>query len=379
MSNRTNYDVIIIGGGIAGASMAYFLTEKGLTDVLLLEREEQPGYHATGRSAATVVEWDPIPALQELKAMGAVFLRHPPVGFSEQELLRQAGILVTFQEPIWTAVQQVLPLLESHGTTVRVVSQSAALDIVPVLAPEHFDGAVFLPEDGFIDVHELLWSYLRHAGRRGAERRCGVEVRAIRVENGRVRGVATSDGSFEARWVVNAAGAWAGRIGTLADASRITLTPMRRTMITFAAPEGLNVNDWPLVHNESHRLYFGPESGGLKACPMDEEPMEPCDARPDELVIAETVERVAKLAPRLAPKTLRRCWAGLRTFAPDRVLVVGEDPLVKGFFWLAGQGGCGIETSPAVGQIAAELLVDGRTDRFDAALLSPARFAAGTS
>jgi D-arginine dehydrogenase len=149
-------------------------------------------------------------------------------------------------------------------------------------------------------------------------------------------------------------------------------------MITFAAPEGLSVSHWPLVHNESHHLYFGPESGGLKACPMDEDPMEPCDAQPDELVIAEAVERMAKLAPALAPKRIRRAWAGLRTFAPDRVLVVGEDPLVKGFFWLAGQGGCGIETSPAVGQIAADLLVDGRTDRFDATVLSPARFVGTT-
>jgi D-arginine dehydrogenase len=110
---------------------------------------------------------------------------------------------------------------------------------------------------------------------------------------------------------------------------------------------------------------------------MDEDPMEPCDARPDETRIAEAVERLGQLAPRLVPKALRRSWAGLRTFAPDRVLVVGEDPMVKGFFWLAGQGGCGIETSPAVGQIAADLLLDGRTERYDAALLSPARFGMG--
>ena len=107
---------------------------------------------------------------------------------------------------------------------------------------------------------------------------------------------------------------------------------------------------------------------------MDEEPMEPCNAQPDELMIAETIERLKQLAPRLVPKALRRTWAGLRTFVPDRALVVGEDPLVRGFFWLAGQGGCGIETSGAVGQIAAELLLDGRTERFDSTVLSPARF-----
>jgi glycine/D-amino acid oxidase-like deaminating enzyme len=152
------------------------------------------------------------------------------------------------------------------------------------------------------------------------------------------------------------------------------LTPHRRTIVTFAAPDGVDVRGWPLVHNESQHIYFAPESGGLLACPMDEEPMEPCNAQPSELVIAEAIERVQRIAPRLAPKTLRRSWAGLRTFVPDRVLVVGEDPRVPGFFWLAGQGGCGIETSGAVGQIAADLLLDGRTGRIDAALLSPARF-----
>jgi D-arginine dehydrogenase len=216
MPDRKRFEVIIVGGGIAGASMAYFLAEKGLTNVLLFEREAQPGYHATGRSAATVVEWDPIPALQELKALGAAFLRKPPAGFSEERLLQQSGILVAFQEPAWTAVQQVVPLLESRGTSVRILSPSEALEIVPVLAPEHFDGGVFLSEDGFVDVHELLWSYLRHAARRGAERRCGVEVLGVGVENGRVCGVVTSDGNLEARWVVNASGAWAGKTGALA-------------------------------------------------------------------------------------------------------------------------------------------------------------------
>ncbi len=375
MSNANRFEVIIIGGGIAGASLAYFLTEKGMTDLLLLEREEQPGYHATGRSAAVLVEWDPIPALQELKVQGGAFLRHPPAGFSEQPLLQPSGILVTFQEPLWGAVQEVLPLLQERGTVMQLLSASAVVDRIPVLSAQHVDGGVLLPDDGHIDVHELLWGYLRHAARRGAQRRCSVEVAGVRVEGGRCRGVVTNEGEFSARWVVNAAGAWAGKVAALAGAAPIALTPHRRTIITFAAPDGLDVGGWPLVSDESHRLYFAPESGGLLASPMDEEPMEPCDARPDEVMVAEALERLGTLAPRLVPKTLRRKWAGLRTFTPDRVLVVGEDPLVKGFFWLAGQGGCGIETSGAVGAIAADLLLDGRTEPYDAAALSPARFA----
>jgi D-arginine dehydrogenase len=377
MTERTHFEVIIVGAGIAGASLAYFLTARGMADVLIVEREAQPGYHTTGRSAASLVEMDPVVPLQLLKAQSAPFFRQPPPGFAEHALLQPSGILGLFQEPAWSAIQQVVPLLEEQGTALQLLSQSQVIDRIPVLSRQYFDGGVLLPEDGHIDVHELLWSYLGQAGRRGAHRLCGVEVQGIGVSGVRCRSVQTSAGKYTARWVVNAAGAWAGRVAALAGAAPVPLIPHRRTIITFAAPDDLDVRGWPLVSHDAHRLYFAPESGGLLASPMDEDPMEPCDARPDETRIAETVERLAQLAPRLVPKTLRRTWAGLRTFAPDRVLVVGEDPLVKGFFWLAGQGGCGIETSPAVGQIAADLLLDGRTERYDAAMLSPARFGAG--
>ena len=370
-----SFEVIIVGAGIAGASLAYFLAERGVSNVLILEREAQPGYHATGRSAAVLVEWDPLPALRQLKAQGATFLRQPPPGFCEHPLLDQSGIVVLLQEPIWSAARALIPLLHDQGVVAQLLTPAAVLERVPVLAAQHFDGALWLPEDGHIDVHELLWSYLRHAARRGVQRRCGTEVTGIRVEDGRCRGVLTDAGELAAQWVVNAAGAWGQHIGRLAGAAPITLTPHRRTIITFAVAADLDVSHWPLVAHESRQLYFAPESGGLLASPMDEEPMEPCDAQPDELVVAETIERLAQLAPPLLPRTLKRKWAGLRTFAFDRVLVVGEDPLVKGFFWLAGQGGCGIETSSAVGQIAAELLLDGHSDRYDAALLAPARFA----
>jgi D-arginine dehydrogenase len=233
---------------------------------------------------------------------------------------------------------------------------------------------VWFPEDGRLDVHELLWSYLRHASHAGVQRRFATEVIDVLVEDGHAAGVVTKRGTLRARWIVNAAGAWAGRVGRMASATTVPVTPHRRTIVTFAIPEGLAVSGWPLTANESHRLYVAPESGGLLVCPMDEDPMEPYDAHPDEMRVAEAIERLEQVAPALVPAGLRRTWAGLRTFTPDRVLVVGEDPRVPGFFWLAGQGGCGIETSPAVGQIATDLLVEGRTDRFDAAQLSPARF-----
>ena len=371
---RRGYEVVIVGGGIAGASLSDGLAARGVRDVLLLEREAQPGYHSTGRSAAVAVEWDPIPALQALKVQGAAFLRQPPVGFSEQPLLVPSGILVVCQEPLWTAARAAVAPLAAAGTAVEALSREAVIARIPVLDPAYVDGGVLLPADGHIEVHELLWSYLRGAARGGGERRAGVTVHAVRRAGDRVVGVATSAGDIDARWVVDAAGAWAGDLAAGAGATPIALTPRRRTIITFAAPDDVAVRDWPMVSCDSHALYFAPESGGLFASPMDEVAMAPCDAAPDEVTIAEAIDRIARLAPRLAPRHIRRAWAGLRTFAPDRVLVVGEDPRLRGFFWLAGQGGCGIETSGAVGAIAADLLVDGRTERFDADQLSPARF-----
>ena len=364
--------MVIVGGGIAGASLAYFLAERGVTDVLLLEREAQPGHHATGRSAAVLAELDANPTLQRLKVLSAAFLRNPPAGFSESRLLEPAGVMALFREPAWSAFRQAVPLIVDGGTRVDLLSPADAVARVPVLLPERFDGAALVPDDGHIDVHGLLWGYLGHARRRGVAQRFGVEVRAVRVEDGRATGVVTDAGTVAARWVVDAAGAWAGRVATLAGASAIPLVPHRRTIVVFDVP--VDARTWPMVGSDADRLYFAPESGGLKLSPMDEEPMEPCDPQPDERVIAEGLARLGTLAPAIVPRTLRRRWSGLRTFSPDRVHVVGEDPHVRGFFWLAGQGGCGIETSPIIGQIAADLLVDGKTGRFDATLLAPSRF-----
>ena len=374
MTERRRFEVIIVGGGIAGASLAYFLTERGVTDVLLLEREPQPGYHATGRSAATLSELDVVATWRELKVLGARFLRHPPPGFAETPLVVPSGVMLLFREPEWSALRQAAPAIEQAGIRLVLLSPAEAVARVPVLLVERFAGAALVPDDGHIDVHALLWGYLGHARRRGVEQRFGVEVRGVRVEAGRCTGVLTADGELAARWVVNAAGAWAGRVGVLAGAAPIALVPHRRTIVTFAAP--VDVRGWPLVQSDADRLYFAPESGGLLLSPMDEEPMEPCDARPDDEVIAQGFARLAGLAPSLVPQALRRKWSGLRTFAPDRVPVVGEDPRVSGFFWLAGQGGAGIETSGALGPVAADLLVAGKTERFDARALSPARFAA---
>lgn len=365
--------VVVIGGGIAGSSLAYFLARRGVGDVVILERESQPGYHATGRSAAVLYEVDANDTLARLKALGGAFLRSPPPGFSESPVFEASGI-VSAHAASWDHAHGRIDHFARLGIELEAWTPEELAARVPVVDPASIRGALHAPRNGRIDVHGLQTAYLRHARAAGAEVRCEVEVTGFVVRGGRCRGVTTTAGEVEADWVVDAAGAWAGVLASRAGASAIEITPRRRCATVFEPPAGVDVSAWPMVNSDDHRVYFEPESGGVLMSPMDEVAMAPCDARPDHETIAAGFERLGQLAPSLVPRAVRRTWAGLRTFAPDRVHIVGEDPALPGFFWLAGQGGCGIETSPAIGAIAADLLVDGTTDRFDAALLSPARF-----
>jgi D-arginine dehydrogenase len=379
MARAEEVEVLVIGSGIGGASLAYFLGARGSRDVLVIERESQPGYHASGRSAATLVELDPIPTLQKLKMLGAGFLRQPPAGFAENPLLERTGVLSLLREPQWGMPTKLPGSSQPAELRLELLTpREANRRLDGVLRETELTGAAFLPDDGFIDIHELLTSYMRHAKRSGVEFRFGVAVTGIAGEPGNSFTVTTAAGRIRARRVVNAAGAWVGDIARAAGASAIEFRPLRRSIAILPPPAHIDVRRWPMVVSEPHSIYFRPESGGLLFCPMDEVAMAPCDASPDEVIIAEGLERLRALAPALVPRSLGRRWAGLRTFSPDRVPVVGDDPALPGFFWLAGQGGCGIETSPALGQIAADLIVSGATDRFDAASLSPVRFVASS-
>lgn len=375
MTERRDFEVIVVGAGIAGASLAYFLAEQGCGDVLLLERETQLAVHSTGRSAATLSSADANPTLLRIKQAAKPFFLSPPPGFSENPLLRRTGVLGVYPEPVWSSLRDALPALRATGLDGELLDQEEVLRRVPALDRTQFAGGILIPDDGRLDVHEILSSYLRHARARGATLKLGAEVGEFILEGGRCRGVRTRDGDFRARLVVDAAGAWGGTVARIAGATDIPLVPHRRTIVTFAPPPGLSIADWPMIACDDLHLYFQPEAGDLMLSPMDEDAMAPCDPSPDDAVVADGLARFARLAPALAPKSLKRRWSGLRTFAPDRVHVVGEDPALPGFFWLTGQGGCGIETSPLIGRVAADLVLHGRSDAFDTALLSPARFA----
>jgi D-arginine dehydrogenase len=369
-------DVVIVGAGIAGASLAHFLTDGGQRSVLLIEREARPAYHASGRSAEALVEVELDPIWQPLLDESARFFRAPPPSVARHSLLASTGVINLVDGNERALFTAAIPEIRRLGIAAELLEPDEVRARLPWVSEPDFAGALFLPKSGRLAVGALMAGYLGSARARGAELWLGTDVTGIETTAGRVSGVETSRGRVGCRVLVAAAGAWAAALARLAGATEVTLTPMRRTVISFDAPPGFALDGMPLVSYDSRGVYVATEGSGLIACPMDEDPMAPCDAQPDPTAVELALERLGRLAATLVPRQIRAARAGLRTFAPDRRLVVGEDPARPGFFWLAGQGGTGIETSPAVGRLAAEMIDRGTiADPELAAALSPARFA----
>jgi D-arginine dehydrogenase len=348
----TRFDVAIIGSGMAGASAAYEIA--AARKVLLLEREAHHGYHTTGRSAALFTETYGNDVIRALTAGGRRFLTEPPTGFSDTPLLSPRGVLLIGRADQMPQLAAEEARARDLAPGIRRVDADEARRLVPVLRADYVAGAVHEPQAMDIDVHALHHGFLRGARARGAEIRNRAEVVALQPTAGGWR-VVSSAGSYEADIVVNAAGAWADRVGALAGAAPIGLQPKRRTAIVFQPPAGAAIAHWPAVVDIDETFYFKPDAGRILASPADETPMEPCDVQPEEIDIAIAVDRVQHAAD-LPVRRVERSWAGLRSFVADKSPVVGFDPLVPGFFWLAGQGGYGIQTSPAMGRLAAALL-----------------------
>ncbi|HEX8062645.1 MAG TPA: FAD-dependent oxidoreductase [Allosphingosinicella sp.] len=353
-------DIAIIGAGMAGASLAAAVA--GEASVLLLEAEDQPGYHSTGRSAAFWAESYGGPFVQPLTTASGPFLeRH---GF----LSPRGGLHIAASEGL-----DALSRLEAEfGERVGFERlDRAALEArLPGLRAEWVAG-LFEPSCRDIDVAGLHGFYLAQARRDGAKLLTRAAVSGLRRE-GHGWTVETAAGSFRAGVLVNAAGAWADRIATLAGAVPVGLQPFRRTLsqlrIDPPAP-----HDLPLVMDSLERFYFKPEAGGrLWLSPHDETPCDPCDCAAEELDVAIAVDRLER-AVDWKVERVERSWAGLRSFAPDRRPVYGFDPAVGGFFWCAGQGGFGIQTAPAAAGLAADLLL-GRGPALDPGPYAPGRF-----
>lgn len=349
--SHQEFDIVVVGAGIAGASLAAELAPS--SRVLLLEREAQPGYHSTGRSAAQFSRTYGPPVIRALSRASAGFLETPPQGFADNPLLTPRGVLFIGKAEHKEAVATAFDELSGHGA-VRRVAPAEALAMMPLLRPEWAAAALLEEDSADIDVHALHHGYLRRLRDAGGRVETGAEVTAIE-RDGAGWLVVTAKGAFRAGILVNAAGAWADEVGAMAGAAPIGLVPKRRTAMTIAAPGGDVPSGWPMVADIDDTFYIKPEAGRLLASPADATPSPPCDAQPEEIDLAICAERVES-ALDIEVRRIETRWAGLRSFVADGCPVVGFDKTVPGLFWLAAQGGYGIQTAPAVARAAAALV-----------------------
>ena len=341
----------------------------------LVEREEQPGYHTTGRSAALYTPHYGAPVVRRLNLAGGAFYRDPPPGFADVPVMRRRGAL-------YIAGEDGMALLEAEHAAARIADPATerltpdqACALVPILRRDYVRGAFLDPAAADLDVGAILQGFLRQARHAGTTTITAAEVTGLERDGDRWR-VHLGSRSLTAPFVVNAAGAWADPIAALAGLGALGIEPKRRTAILVDPPAGQAIDDWPAVANLPETFYVKPDAGKLLCSPADETPDVACDVQPDELDIAICVDRV-QTAMQIEVRRILHRWAGLRSFAPDRVPVAGFDPRATGFFWLAGQGGYGIMTAPALAAITAHLIADAPLPPWlgevDLAALAPAR------
>jgi D-arginine dehydrogenase len=361
-------DFMIIGGGIAGASAAFELAALGST--VLVERESQPGYHSTGRSAALYSETYGNAPVRALTVGSRPFYDGVTrTGFSEHPVLTPRGVLVIGRDDQRASLDRAFRESGVLTPSVRLLDNTETLKLAPMLRPDYVAGAVWEPDAMDMDVHAIHQGYLKGLRARGGQLVTGAEVLALTRRDG-LWHAETRAGNWSAPWIVNAAGAWADAVAALAGVAPLGLVPKRRTAIAFdptPIPAEAGLPHWPMVCDVDETFYFKPEGGRLLGSPADATPVEPSDVQPEELDIALAVDRIER-ASLFTVRRISHRWAGLRTFAPDKTPVVGPDLKADGFFWLAGQGGYGIQTAPAMARTAAGLLSSGRVPEDLAAL-----------
>lgn len=346
------FDVAIIGGGIAGLSLAYFLSPH--RSVVVLEQEEALGYHSTGRSAAEFTLRDNAPLVNALARASHDFLMTPPEGFAAVPLLIARGSVLFGTHGKEALVRERFEQAKALGVAVEWLDEAALLARAPFLDPAYSTAAYFDPDYWDIEVDALLQAYARHARSHGAqilEKRQLASARRV----GERWLVETNDETISASVLVNAAGGWADTVATLCGVAPMGIVPHRRTAITVDLPDGIDASRLPEINEIEETFYFKPEGGRLLASPADATPCEPADVQPEELDIAYAAHYVEE-ATTLNVRRVFRSWAGMRSFSADRLPVIGPARDEPSFFWLAGQGGYGILTSPALGNLAAALL-----------------------
>lgn len=367
------YDVAIIGAGIAGASIA---SEIGAhRSVLLLEAEDQPGYHATGRSAAFWTETYGGPLVQPLTSASRDFLENPPREFSETSFLSKRGAInISRDEEAHLAEKFVADFADSE-VAMEFWNPDQMRALLPNLK-EGWSNAVYEPDCCDIDVAALHAAYLKDAKRKSVDLRC--RSRVVQIERlGDGWAIEAGDQHFHSDILINASGAWADEIAAMAAIMPVGIQPYARNIVQIETDPPSSPNR-PLVVGLDGSFYFKPEAGGnYWISPHDEIPDVPSDVAPDELSVATAIDRFEAVLD-VEVKKVTRKWAGLRSFAPDRLPVIGFDPDDHGFFWFAGQGGFGIQTAPAAAQLAKSLFLkeppNPGLEKIDAARYGPARF-----
>jgi len=347
----TNADCIVIGGGIAGASVAYWLAPHAR--VIVLEREPQPGYHSTGRSAALFMEtYGPAP-VRVLTRASRAFFASPPPGFSDHPLLSPRGTIFVASLEQREQLEHYWEEVSASGTVTEKLDAARTCALVPSIRQDRIIGSVYEPDASDMDVHALHQGYLREMRRRGGALFCNSEVTGIE-KRGADWLVHVGAVTYSAPILLNAAGAWADPIARLAGVAPLGITPMRRSAFTFPPPEGVDISEWPAVMSADEDWYFKPEAGMLLGSPANADPVEAQDVQPEEMDIAIAIDRIESVTT-FDIRRPARVWAGLRSFVADGALVGGFDRHAPGFFWVAAQGGYGIQTSAAMGEACAAL------------------------
>ena len=351
-----HYDVIIIGAGMAGLSAAYALAPTA--KVLVVEREEAPGYHSTGRSAAVYGSsyGSEKPLVNALTKASGDFFLHPPAGFSEHPLYRDRGVMFVCHESKVEEMQAFYKQMKLINPQMRRMDSDEIAALVPVLKPEYRQMAVYDEHVYELDVHAMQEGYIRTLQHCGGTLMTGFEVEQLSYDQQKWT-VSSGERSYCAPVVVNASGAWVDQVAAMAGVDPIGIEPLRRTAILVEKPQGADTESWPLVVEFQEQFYFKPEAGKVLISSANEDPSPPCDVQPDELDIAFAVHNISE-ATTLEIQRVDHSWAGLRSFVADRNPVIGFDEDNPGFFWLTGQGGVGIQTAPAAGRLAASLILD---------------------
>ncbi|PUB18581.1 NAD(P)/FAD-dependent oxidoreductase [Yoonia sediminilitoris] len=355
-------DFLIIGGGIAGVSAAARLVELG--SVVVLETEDQLAYHASGRSAAMFEESYGKPSTIALNAASKCF-------HVDADVLSPRGLMMVGNKDNAATFENDRTVMQ-----LDLITMDEAVDFVPITCRKAVDRAAYHSEAWDIDTDKLLQTFAKMVRAKGGQINTKAGVSSIsRITTGWE--VNTRTTSYFARNLVNAAGAWVDNIAMMAGITPLGFSPKRRSMARMPAPGGHDVRQWPMLFGPGETWYAKPDAGALIVSPADEDKVEPHDAYPDEMTLAEGLMRYENNVTEPIVRLLAS-WAGLRTFAPDGTLVLGRDPVDDRFIWCAGQGGYGMQSSPAASQLLADIIAE-RQPELDAqtvAALSPARFSA---